>query len=304
MSYANLVVLQGRLTKDPQLKVLKNSLDNNGQPKKVVNFILAVDSDRVNKQTGQREADFISCVAWGHTAELVAQYGYKGKKLGLNGHLSTHNYTDKETGKLIKATEVTLESVGFPESKAAEQARRNQQNYGQQPQYSYANNVNPNYGTNYNSNAGYANNGYVDNGYGNGNYGNQGNQGYQAPMPNQAPQQPQQVQAEQNAYASAGYQPAQANQAPQAQQARQFQQAQAEQNAYGNAGYQPAQANQAQQAQQPQQPQQSQADQNAYVSAGYQPTEQDQASQGQQDEPDPFYTANGMLNVSNADLPF
>lgn len=273
LSFANLVVLQGRLTKDPQLKVLENSRDYNGQPKKVVSFTLAVEDDYVNKQTGQRGVDFIRCIAWNHTAELVAKYCYKGKKIGLTGRLSTYSYTDKESGKVIPRIEVKVDNIGFPESKAAEQARRNQQNYGQQPQYGNANNVNPKYGANYNVNAGYANNGYVDNGYGNANYGNQGYQGYQAPMPNQAPQQPQQAQIEQNA-------------------------------AHGSAGYQSAESNQAQQTQQPQQPQQAPADPNAYGNAGYQPTEPNQAPQGQPEEQDPFFNDNGALNLSNDDLPF
>lgn len=77
-------------------------------------FTLAV--DRRVKADGQPEADFISCVAFGKTADFVDKYFHKGMKMLLEGRIQTGSYTNKEGAK-VYTTDVIAESVEFAESK-------------------------------------------------------------------------------------------------------------------------------------------------------------------------------------------
>ena len=80
----NLVVLTGRLTRDPELKF--------GQSGKAYSrFSLAVD-----RPFQKGEADFINCVAFGKTAELIGEYLRKGRKVGVNGRLQMNRYEATE----------------------------------------------------------------------------------------------------------------------------------------------------------------------------------------------------------------
>lgn len=101
----NKVVLIGRLTKDPELKFTP------GNGTAVATFSLAVDR-RFTSKDGQREADFINVVAWGKTAELVANYMGKGRLLGVSGRIQTRNYEAKDGTKRY-ITEVVAEEVQF-----------------------------------------------------------------------------------------------------------------------------------------------------------------------------------------------
>lgn len=168
MNFENLVVLQGRLTKDPELKSFGGQGDSSG---KYVRFTLAVNRNYTDKHTGQHETDFLYCVAWGHSAEIFCKYGFKDKKIGITGTLRSSSYTDKDTDKKMSKMEINVDSVGFPESKAAEKARANerQQQYNGQ-QYGDANG--DYYNNGYNAfpqadpNNGYANNNsFGNNGY-------------------------------------------------------------------------------------------------------------------------------------------
>ena len=106
----NLVVLNGRLTRDPELKF--------GQSGKAYSrFSIAVDrpfqsSSDKNSQT----ADFINCVAFGKTAEFIGEYFRKGRKILLNGKLQMSQYESEE--KKITTYVVVVDSVEFGESKA------------------------------------------------------------------------------------------------------------------------------------------------------------------------------------------
>lgn len=77
-------------------------------------FTLAV--DRRVKADGQPEADFISCVAFGKTADFIDKYFHKGMKMLLEGRIQTGSYTNKEGAK-VYTTDVIAESVEFAESK-------------------------------------------------------------------------------------------------------------------------------------------------------------------------------------------
>lgn len=113
----NNVVLVGRLTKDVELRKTQNG-------KSVVSYTLAV--NRQFKQEGQPDADFINCVAWNKTADLMEQYLHKGSLVGVEGRIQTRSYQDN-TGKNVYVTEVLTESVQFLEPKSNGQT---QNSYG------------------------------------------------------------------------------------------------------------------------------------------------------------------------------
>lgn len=112
----NRVVLVGRLTKDPDLRYTPQ-----GTP--VVTFTLAVNRTFTN-QSGQRDADFINCVAWRRTAENVANFLKKGSMAGVDGRLQTRTY-DNNQGQRVWVTEVLADSVQFLESKNKNQNETN-----------------------------------------------------------------------------------------------------------------------------------------------------------------------------------
>jgi single-strand DNA-binding protein len=123
----NKVVLVGRLTKDPELRFTP------GTGKAVATFTLAV--NRRFKSPGQPEADFISVVVWGKTAENTANYVGKGKLLGVSGTIQTRSY-DAKDGTKRYVTEVVADEVQFLEPRNANQNR-------QEPSYSGMNTYNP-----------------------------------------------------------------------------------------------------------------------------------------------------------------
>lgn len=100
----NNVTLVGRLTKDP--------VGNPGE-KAYAQFTVAC--DRPFKREGQPTADFISCKAFGKTAEIVMKYFEQGKKIGLQGSIQTGSY--EKDGRTIYTTEVIADRVEFVESK-------------------------------------------------------------------------------------------------------------------------------------------------------------------------------------------
>lgn len=106
----NTVALIGRTTRDIDLR-------RTGNGTAVASFTLAVNRD-FKTQDGQ-EADFIQCVAWKKTAELLEQYVHKGDKIALNGSIRTRNYEDSH-GRTVYITEVLVNHVEFLETKNRE----------------------------------------------------------------------------------------------------------------------------------------------------------------------------------------
>lgn len=100
----NRVVLIGRLTKDPELKYTP------GTGAAVSTFTIAV--DRRMSKNGQREADFIRIVAWNKTAELVANYMSKGRRIGISGRIQTSTYEGRD-GEKKYTTEVVADEIEF-----------------------------------------------------------------------------------------------------------------------------------------------------------------------------------------------
>ncbi|APT48334.1 single-stranded DNA-binding protein [Bacillus safensis] len=122
----NRVVLVGRLTKDPELRYTPN-----GTP--VATFTLAVNRTFTN-QSGEREADFINCVAWRRIAENTANFLKKGSLAGVDGRLATRNYENQQ-GQRVFVTEVQAESVQFLDSKNKINNGNNDIQNNQQNQY-------------------------------------------------------------------------------------------------------------------------------------------------------------------------
>ena len=117
----NRVVLVGRITKDPELKKTNN---NNS----VVNFTIAVNRTFTNA-SGEREADFINCVAWNKTAENMAAYLNKGSLIGVDGRIQTRSYEGND-GKRVYITEVFVDNLQFLESRQSTGQNTNyNQNY-------------------------------------------------------------------------------------------------------------------------------------------------------------------------------
>lgn len=119
----NRVVLVGRLTKDPELRVSQSNIA-------VTNFNLAVNRPFTSKD-GEQSADFINCVTFRKQAENVNQYLNKGSLCGIDGRIQTRNYENKD-GQRVYVTEVVCESVQFLEPKnSVQQTNNNSGNYKQ-----------------------------------------------------------------------------------------------------------------------------------------------------------------------------
>lgn len=100
----NKVILMGRLTRDPELKLTPANVP-------VCSFSIAVDR-KFQKQGEQRQADFINIIAWRNTAEFVAKYFVKGQMINVCGSLQTRTWEDKN-GVKHYATEVITDEVNF-----------------------------------------------------------------------------------------------------------------------------------------------------------------------------------------------
>ncbi len=148
----NHIVIMGRLTRDPELRRTTSGIA-------VASFTLAVDRDFGSRDGGERETDFIDCVAWRQTGEFVSKYFAKGRMAVVSGRLQIRNWTDKE-GNKRRSAEVVADNVYFGEGKRDSE------------------NSNSSYGGNT-----YGGNSYGGNSYGGNSYGNSSSNygGYSAP---------------------------------------------------------------------------------------------------------------------------
>ena len=105
----NHIVIMGRLTRDPELR-------RTGSGIAVASFTVAVDRDFGNRDGGERETDFIDCVAWRQTGEFVSKYFTKGSMIVVSGRLQIRNWNDKD-GNKRRSAEVVADNVYFGESK-------------------------------------------------------------------------------------------------------------------------------------------------------------------------------------------
>ena len=104
----NHITIMGRLTRDPELRYTATQTP-------VTSFTLAVDRDYANRETNERQTDFIDCVAW-RSAEFVSKYFQKGSLAVVSGRLQIRDWTDKE-GNKRRSAEVNVDNIYFGESK-------------------------------------------------------------------------------------------------------------------------------------------------------------------------------------------
>lgn len=97
----NICAIMGRITRDPELRTAGEHT--------VLNFSVAVDRNYTN---GEREADFISCVAWNGTAEFISKYFSKGSMIAVTGWLQSGSYED-DNGSTHYTTTLVVQQVSF-----------------------------------------------------------------------------------------------------------------------------------------------------------------------------------------------
>lgn len=105
----NSVNLLGRICNDPELKTTNSGVS-------VTTFTLAVDRKFIPKG-GEKQTDFITCVAWRNTAEFISKYFRRGQRMAIAGELQTRQYTASDGGQR-KVYEVIVDDAFFCENKA------------------------------------------------------------------------------------------------------------------------------------------------------------------------------------------
>lgn len=123
----NKVILHGRLTKDPEFRQTQSGTA-------VARFTVAINRQFANKQTGERESDFIECTAFKNTAEFISRYFSKGSLILAEGELRNNNYTDNNGVKHF-TYQVLVSNVSF----GSDKANQNSGQQRQQPQYGSVN---------------------------------------------------------------------------------------------------------------------------------------------------------------------
>jgi len=108
----NVVVLMGRLTKDPETRYTQGS-----EPMAITRYTLAV--DRRFKREGDQTADFISCVCFRKAAEFAEKYFRQGMRVTVSGRIQTGSYTNKD-GQKVYTTEVVVDNQEFADAKREE----------------------------------------------------------------------------------------------------------------------------------------------------------------------------------------
>ena len=109
----NKAILMGRLTRDPELRHTQSNMA-------VCSFRLAIDRDRKG-QSGERQTDFIDCVAWGRQAEFVKQWFTKGMLAIVVGRIQSRNWEDRNGNKRV-SIEINVDEVSFGETKKSRDA--------------------------------------------------------------------------------------------------------------------------------------------------------------------------------------
>ena len=105
----NHIVIMGRLTRDPELR-------RTGSGIAVASFSVAVDRDFGGRDGGEKETDFIDCVAWRQTGEFVSKYFTKGRMAVVSGRLQIRPWTDKD-GNKRRTAEIVADNVYFGDSR-------------------------------------------------------------------------------------------------------------------------------------------------------------------------------------------
>ena len=123
----NHITLQARLVRDPELRKLPSG-------KSATSVSVACDRDFVNKDTGERETDFIDIVAFGGTADHLVKFFTKGKMIIVSGRLQIRNWTDKD-GNKRRSAEVVADSVYFGETRKSSEGNSTYQSQNASQSY-------------------------------------------------------------------------------------------------------------------------------------------------------------------------
>ena len=107
----NHIVIMGRLTRDPELRYTQSQTP-------VVSFSVAVDRDFGGRDGGEKQTDFIDCVAWRQTGEFVSKYFHKGSMIVVSGRLQSRKWQDRE-GNNRTNWEIQADNVYFGESRSS-----------------------------------------------------------------------------------------------------------------------------------------------------------------------------------------
>ena len=118
----NHITIMGRLVRDPELR-------RTGSGVAVASFTVAVDRDFGGRDGGEKETDFIDCVAWRQTGEFVSKYFTKGRMIVVSGRLQIRSWTDKD-GNKRRTAEVVADNCYFGDSKREEGGSYGGSTYG------------------------------------------------------------------------------------------------------------------------------------------------------------------------------
>ena len=118
----NHITIMGRLTRDPELR-------RTGSGIAVASFTVAVDRDFGGRDGGEKETDFIDCVAWRQTGEFVSKYFTKGRMIVVSGRLQIRSWNDKD-GNKRRTAEVVADNCYFGDSKRDEGSSYGGNTYG------------------------------------------------------------------------------------------------------------------------------------------------------------------------------
>lgn len=110
----NNVNILGRLTRDPELRYTANTQMANARFSVAVDRRLSKEKRMEAENNNQPTADFINCIAFGKTAEVIGQYFGKGNKIAVTGHIQTGSY--EKDGQRIYTTDVVVDGFDFVES--------------------------------------------------------------------------------------------------------------------------------------------------------------------------------------------
>ena len=133
--YLNKVLLYGNLTRDPELKALPGG-------SQVANFGMATNRVYKDKNGQKQEAtEFHNVVAFGRTAEVIAQYCKKGRPIYVEGRLQTRSWDDKEGGKKNYRTEIIVDTFQFGADGGKSGGDTSSSSYEQQPAPSDASDI-------------------------------------------------------------------------------------------------------------------------------------------------------------------
>ena len=125
----NHIEVMGRLVRDPELRYTQSNVP-------VTSFTIAVDRDFGKSESGEKQTDFIDCVAWRSTAEFVSKYFTKGRMAVITGRLQLRDWVDKNENKR-RSAEVVVENIYFGDSRRDGESSGNSYNQDSYSDRSY-----------------------------------------------------------------------------------------------------------------------------------------------------------------------